>query len=242
MNKTVENFTDIYRDVIYAIAKMLHKQNSFNEQEQLLLQRVPETIALINLIHQELNPFIKNFEYIESKKNFSYDQVITIVRCFHKGLLSIEKIVRVLFDYIIITSKTALTQEMIQKSKTVFHYQREVIKKAIITEHYKDIVMAISYIEFSFDKGVGWKMTFPVVLDLLIEKIEKMEVEINFLIEGISIVNKTKEFSYFDNILIMNRFHVGLLRIDVMIQLIKNMLVRAFVCIEKEQASECLSK
>lgn len=238
MNKTVESFTDIYRDVIYAIAKMLHKQNSFDEQEKLLLQKVPETIALIDLVNQELNPFIKNFEYIESKKKFSYDQVITIVRCFHKGLLSMEKIVRALLDCVIITSRTVLTQEMIQKSKTVFHYQREVIKKSIVTEPYKDIVIAISYIEFSFDKGTGWKMTFPVVLDSLIEKIEKIELEINFLIEGVSIVNKTKEFSYFDIILILNRFHVGLLRIDVMIQLIKNMLVRAFVCIEKEQTSE----
>ncbi len=239
MNKTVENFTDIYRDVIYAITKMLHKQNSFDEQ-RLLLQRVPETIALIDLVNQELNPFIKNFKYIESKKKFSYDQVITIVRCFHKGLLSIEKIVRALFDCIIITSRTTLTQEMIQKSKAVFHYQREVIKKSIITEPYKEIVIAISYIEFSFDKGVGWKMTFPVVLDSLIEKIENMEVAINFLIEGISIVNKTKELSCFDIILIMNRFHVGLLRIDCMIQAIKNMLVRAFVCIQNEQAFESL--
>jgi hypothetical protein len=240
MNKDVKNFTDIYRQIIGAIEKIEQTQQSFDKPLLLSSKAISDTIALIESVNAELNPFVKNFAYIESKKSFSYDDVIVIVRSFHRGLLAIEKIIRALFDCVIAISRNALEREVAQKSETVFHYQRQIIKKSIITEPYKDIVLAIQYVEFTFDKGSSWMMTFPVGIDGLIEKIEKMEVEINFLIEGITIVNKEKEFSYFDIILIMNRFHVGLSRLDAMIQRIKNMLVRAFVSIEKEQEQETL--
>jgi hypothetical protein len=242
MNRDAKNFTDIYRQVICAIDVIEQAQKSSDKPPLLLPQVISDTLALIDSVNKELDPFIKNFAYIESKKNFSYDEVIAVVRFFHRGLVAIEKIVRALFDCVITISRNALEREMAQKSETVFHYQRQMIKKSIITDSYKDIVLAVCYIEFTFDKGSSWGMTFPVVIDSLIERIEKMEVEINFLIEGITIVNKEKQFSYFDIILIMDRFHVGLSRLDSMIQAIKNMLVRAFVCIEKEQEYEALAK
>jgi hypothetical protein len=240
MNKQVKDFTHIYSQVIDAIEVIEQAQKSSGKAFLLAPQAIPDTRVLIDLVNAELDPFIKNFEYVQSKKNFSYDEVITVVRYFHRGLVAIEKIIRALFDCVIIISRNALEQEMAQKSKTVFHYQRQIIKKSIITDSYKEIVLAICYVEFTFDKGSSWGMTFPIGIDSLIERIEKMEVEINFLIEGIAIVHKEKQFSYFDIILIMNRFHVGLSRLDVMMQAIKNMLVRAFVCIEKEQEQELL--
>lgn len=240
MNMDAKKFTDIYRQVVCAIETIEQAQKDSNKPLLLSSQAVPDTIALIDSVNKELDPFVKNFEYIQSKKNFSYDEVIAVVRYFHRGLVAIEKIIRVLFDAVIIISRTALEREMAQKSETVFHYQRQIIKKSIITDAYKDIILAVRYVEFTFDKGSSWGMTFPVTIDELIERIEKMEVDINFLVEGVTIVTKEKQFSYFDIILIMNRFHVGLSRLDSMIQAIKNMLVRAFVCIENEQEYEAL--
>ena len=201
----VKKITSIYNCVARAINK-LEKSNHncpslvYPSNVQKLMAGLTVRSGLINLIN-------KGF-LIVNKGDVSFKKALLVLFYFDQGLFSVDEILDQIINLCCQTlSNISHYYNDCEKNLNPYSTKKVTFKDKAITKIYKDIINALDVIQ----KGVLQKSVINAAA--MIESIEAVDHDINLLSEGIAIVKAQRKFTYYDIVLIMNRFVCGLTRL-----------------------------
>ncbi len=201
----VKKITSIYKCVARAINKL--EKSNHNYPSLVYPFNVQKLIAGLTVRSGLTNLISKGF-LIVNKGDVSFKKALLVLFYFDQGLFSVNEIL----DEIINLSCQVLSNishyyNDYEKNLNPYSTKKVTFKEKAITKIYKDIINALDVIQ----KGLLQKSLINA--PAMIQAIEGVNPDINLLSEGIAIVKAQRKFTYYDIVLIMNRFVCGLTRL-----------------------------
>lgn len=194
----------IYKKVIFSINKLELKQDKDDKCSLVYPFDIKELILSINNHHEYIH--ILNTQFI-NKKNVSLEEVFLTVSRIDHDLRHLYDILEELIDLCSQVSSNVIDYNDCEKNLNPHSTKKIVFKNEVVTQIYKDIIKAFHHIELhALKKSL-------INADAMLKAVEKIEPDIDLLLEGIAIVKGQKKWTYYDIALIMTRFHCGLTRL-----------------------------
>jgi hypothetical protein len=197
----------IYKKVIFAINKLELKQDKDDKPSLIYPFDINELILSILSIHEFIHVLGTELVLIRKKKK-SLEEISSILFDINADLRHLRDILDDdLIDLCCCVSSNVIVDNDCEKNLNPHSTKKVVFKNEVVTQVYQDIIKALRSIELQvLNKSL-------IDADLMLQAVEKVEPDINLLLEGIAIVKTQRKFTYYDIVLIMTRFHCGLTRL-----------------------------
>ena len=203
---SAKKIISIYKNVIFALYKLELKQNKYD---------LPSLVYPfnINAIIEDVNSLHEYIQILNSQLSCIHEIDVSLERSYLK-LFHISSDIRHLWDLLndlinlccCVLSNATLDNDC-EKNLNTYFTKKVIFNGENITKIYKDIIKVLDVIQ----KRVLQKSLINTAA--MIESIEAVDPDINLLSEGIAIVKAQRKFTYYDIVLIMNRFVCGLTRL-----------------------------
>jgi hypothetical protein len=194
----------IYKKVILAINKLELKQDKDDKCSLVYPFDINKLILSINNRHAYIH--ILNTQFI-NKKNFSLAKVSLALFQIFADLDHLSDTIDELMDLCCCVSSNVIADNDCEKNLNPHSTKKIIFKNEAVMQIYKDIIKAFHNIELHALKK-------PLInADAMLQAVEKVEPDIDLLLEGIALVKAQKKWTYYDIALIITRFHCGLTRL-----------------------------
>jgi hypothetical protein len=224
----IKKIISVYKQVVFAINK-LEKLN--HDRPSLIYPLdINELIDDILVPDRLMSLLNEGFLLVKKTKTFSYEKYATTLFRFERGLFAVYSTVDDVINLCCqVSSNVTLLYNDYEKNLNPHAAKKAVFKDEAVTQIYRDIIKALRSIELQvLNKSL-------IDADFMLQTIEKVEPDINLLLEGIAIVKTQRKFSYYDIVLIMTRFHCGLIRLLYIIRDLQDAIDTLNEAIEVEQ-------
>lgn len=198
----IKKIVTIYKKLILTINKI--ERGFLNKPFVMQLSETKELISEIDSVMDDFARLERKLHAIKKKTRMSYTEILSPVHCFESALDTLSSIMQDCIALICSLSRNLIFYNDHEINLKPYTVKKIVIQKVAIVTGYKDVVNELQTIE---------EIVFKKILtndDILMQSIEKVELDMWLILDGIEIVKSQRKFSYYDIVLIMTRFHCGL--------------------------------
>jgi hypothetical protein len=215
----LKKIADIYKGMILAIDK-IEQRNIINRPSLIYPLDTQELIFEANSVVDDFQALEKEIRLMKSqvmkdKKNIPYEAVLSVINSLNDCLSRLAQMIEGSMNLIYKALQSLFYlndyEISIHSSKVAF------FSKDSTTILFKSIIEILQNIALTVLKK-------PLISgDLIMQKIQKAEADINLLFEGILIAKNQRNFSYYDIVLIITRFQNGLVQLSFLLREISDM-------------------